>query len=500
LAGRDLAKQAREIFNKTLIDAPAQKVLAHIAVFLKSHNMRGYLVGGFVRDALLGRETADIDIAIEADALEIGPQLADSLQGKFVLLDEVNRIGRIIIPDWTIDVASFTGKIEEDLKRRDFTINAMAVDLQQLISENQNAVLVDPFGGRLDLDRGIIKMVTATVFQDDPVRLLRAVRLAAELDFAIDRQAEVEMEQAAPLIATVPGERVREELLRLLNASHGGQVFADMEKLGLLTALIPELQTLKGVEQPKEHHWDVFEHSLKSVSAADFILHQGAWEYQNPAVLNMVPWNETIAEYFDRPVSSGSTGRSLLKLAALLHDIGKPQTKALDENGRVRFLGHAETGAEAVESILERLRFSTKEARLVTLMVKYHMRPTQLSQDEMPTTRAIYRYFRDTGDAGIDTLYLSLADHLAARGPGLLPDQWEYHTSLVAYVLKEHFQQKAAGPVKLIDGNDLINVFGMKPGAEMGALLEEIKEAQAAGEVTDREAALEYVRKHLSAL
>ena len=493
-----MAKQAQEIFNKALIDAPAQKALANIADFLKYHSVSGYLVGGFVRDALLGRETADIDIAVGADVLEIGPQLADSLQGKFVLLDEINRIGRIILPDWTIDVASFNGKIEDDLKRRDFTINAMAVDLQQLISEKQNTVLIDLFGGRLDLDRGIIKMVSATIFRDDPVRLLRAQRLAAELDFTIDRQAEAEMEKAAPLIATVPGERVREELLRLLNASHGGQVFADMEKWGLLTALIPELLPLKGVEQPKEHHWDVFEHSLKTVSAVDFILHRGAWEYQNPAVLTAVPWNETIAEYFDRPVSSGSTGRSLLKLAALLHDIAKPQTKAFDENGRIRFLGHPETGAEAVESILERLRFSTKEVRLVTLMVKYHMRPTQLSQDAMPTARAIYRYFRDTGDAGIDTLYLSLADHLAARGPGLLPDQWEYHTGLVAYVLKQHSRQKETGPVKLVDGNDLINIFGMKPGAEVGALLEEIKEGQAAGEVMDREAALEYVRKYLS--
>jgi len=241
-----------------------------------------------VRDALLGRETADIDIAVGADVLEIGPQLADSLQGKFVLLDAIYRIGRIILPDWTIDVASFNGKIEDDLKRRDFTINAMAVDLQQLISEKQNTVLIDPFGGRLDLDLGIIKMVTATVFQDDPVRLLRAQRLAAELDFTIDRKAEAEIEKVAPLIAAVPGERVREELLRLLNASHGGQVFADMEKLGLLTALIPELLPLKGVEQPKEHHWDVFGHSLKTISAVDFILHRGAWEYQNPAVLTLV--------------------------------------------------------------------------------------------------------------------------------------------------------------------------------------------------------------------
>ena len=262
--------------------------------------------------------------------------------------------------------------------------------------------------------------------------------------------------------------------------------------------MIPELQQLKGVAQPKEHHWDVFEHSLKTVSAVDFILHEGVWEYQNRNILALVPWTEATAAYFDRPASSGSTRRSLLKLAALLHDIAKPETKTFDENGRMRFLGHPEDGAAVVESVLERLRFSTKEIKLVAAMVKLHMRPTQLSQDTAPTGRAIYRYFRDAGDAGIDTLYLSLADHLAARGPGLLPSQWEYHTALVNYVLKEHFKQKKAAPAKLIDGNDLINLFGMKPGAQMGALLEEIKEAQAAGEVTDREAALEYVRKYLS--
>jgi len=493
-----LSGKSGEIFDRALVEAPAFSLLSELARWLKNREPHAYLVGGLIRDALLGRETADIDIAVAADVPEIGPPLAEALYGKFIMLDAVNSIGRIILPDWTIDIAAFTGKIEDDLKRRDFTINAMAVDLQQLTAESQDAMLIDPFGGRLDLDRGLIRMVTPTIFRDDPVRLLRAVRLAAELDFTIEKEAEIEIEQAAPLIAAVPGERVREEFLRLLNASHGGQVLADMENWGLLTALIPELRPLKGVAQPKEHHWDVFEHSLKTVSAVDFILHQGVWEYQDRNILALVPWNETIAEYFDRAVSSGSTRRSLLKLAALLHDIAKPQTKAFDENGKMRFLGHPETGAEVVESVLERLRFSAKEVRLVTLMVQHHMRPTQLSQDAMPTQRAIYRYFRDAGDAGIDTLYLSLADHLAARGPGLLPDQWEAHTAQVAHVLQAHFQQKMTEPVRLIDGNDLINVFGMKPGVEMGALLEEIKEAQAAGELTDRAAAMEYARKHLS--
>ena len=344
MAGMDSFKGPQGGFDKTLIEPEAQSLLIQLSGLLKSKRVRAYLVGGFVRDVLLGRDTADIDIDIDitinTDVLKIAPQLADSLQGKFVLLDAVNRIGRIIIKDWTIDMASFSGDIEDDLARRDFTIDAIAVDLHQLVEKGQDAYLIDPFNGQNDLDMGIIKIVTDTAFKDDPVRLLRALRLATEFDFTIDRKTWIELKRAAPLISGVPGERVREELLRILNHSQGGQVFLDMDRLGLLTALIPELFPLKGVVQPKEHHWDVFEHSIHTVSAVDFILHQGVWEYQNEAALSLVPWTSSTAGYFDQPVNSGSTRRSLVKLAALLHDITKPQTKAFDENGRMRFLGH----------------------------------------------------------------------------------------------------------------------------------------------------------------
>ena len=486
-------------FNKDMIEPRALSLLAILDGLLVKQNVQGYLVGGFVRDVLLGRDIADIDIAVNADAAQIAPGIAASLHGKFVLLDDVNKIGRIILNGWTIDITSISGTIAGDLARRDFTINAMAVELHQLTAGGQTTPLIDPFGGRFDLDLGIIRIVSGTVFKDDPARLLRAVRLASELGFTIDRKAEVEIIRAAALIADVPGERVREELLRLLDSSRGGRIFEDMDKLGLLTALIPELIPLKGVEQPQEHHWDVFTHSINTVSAVDFILRQGVWEHQGAGILKLMPWSAATAEYFDQPVSSGSTRRSLLKLAALLHDIAKPQTKLFDDNGRMRFLGHPEDGASIVEGILDGLRFSAKEIKLVSLMVKYHLRPTQMSQNSMPTSRAIYRYFRDAGDVGIDTLYLSLADHLATRGPGLMAPQWEYHTQLVKYVLEEHLhQKKTAGPLKLVDGNDLMNKFGMRPGARIGELLEEIREAQAAGELTDRETALEYVRKHLA--
>jgi len=494
----NLSNEITSEFDKSLIEIHIKSVLTRLSEFLVSRSVHSYLVGGFIRDVLLGRDTADIDITVDADVLSIGPQIADQFQGKFILLDEVNGIGRIILKDLTLDIASFTGEIGSDLARRDFTIDAMAIDMNQLGLYNPDITLIDPFGGRTDLDRGIVRSVTNTAFSSDPVRLLRAVRLSFELGFNIDKKTELEISSSANRITKVPGERVREELLRLLVSSRSGHVFNYMDKLGLLTALIPEISLLRGVTQPREHYWDVLEHSINTVSAVDFILHQGVWDHKNKDILAKVPWTSSLAQYFDQSVSNGSTRRSLLKLAALLHDISKPQAKAFDENGRMRFLGHSEEGSMVVSSILERLRFSSKEVKQVSFMVKYHLRPTQMSQDKLPTRRAIYRYFRDIGDVGIDTLYLSLADHLATRGPDLLMANWEYHTRLVDYVLTEHVQQeKLVQPVKLIDGNDLINVFGMKPGPEIGRILEQILEAQAAGELTTREEALDYTRNYL---
>jgi poly(A) polymerase len=186
-------------------------------------------------------------------------------------------------------------------------------------------------------------------------------------------------------------------------------------------------------------------------------------------------------------------------MAALLHDIAKPQAKTIEANGRMRFLGHAQQGATASAIILERLRFSSREIKLVETMVKYHLRPTQMSQNGPPSPRAIYRYFRDTGDAGIDILFLSLADHLATRGPNLKLEPWQVHTQLVGYVLTKRFQEESVvTPPKLISGHDLIRLFGLSPGPQIGELLEVVCEAQASGELNTREEALSYIRQRLA--
>jgi poly(A) polymerase len=478
-------------------------LLTKVGSFLAGQNIQSYVVGGFVRDVLLGRDTADIDIALAGDALEIAPRLAVAVGGKYVLLDKVNRVGRVVMEaksQWQIDLSTLKGKIEHNLAQRDFTIDAIAVDLSQLGKNHTDIELIDPFNGRDDLHQGVIRAVAETAFERDGVRLLRAVRLAAELGFSIDNKTEALIQADSHLIAGVAGERVREELLRLLAIAHAGQILPYLDELGLLLAMIPELAQTKASQQPKEHFWNVFDHSIKTVAAVDFLLRQGIWEYADEEVLASVPWSPRLAQHFDSEVSHGSSRRLLLKLAALLHDIAKPQTKTTEADGRIRFLGHAQEGAVIAAKILERLRFSAKEVRLVEIMVRHHLRPGQMGHNGLPSPKALYRYFRDTEDSGIDILFLSLADHLATRGPHLNPAQWQEHVQRVEYVLTQRFQEeKLITPPKLVDGHDLINIFGLSPGPKIGEILESVREAQASGEVTTRQEALSYIREYLLA-
>jgi poly(A) polymerase len=510
---------------KLFISSRALSLLIRVSDFLTGRGVQSYLTGGFVRDALLKRATADIDIALADDALAVAPALATALGGRYVPLDEVNRVGRVVTGSqgapsatgrWQIDLSTIRGDIENDLRQRDFTVGAIAADIAavagqaQAIGEQDSRThpperlheidlpLIDPSGGGQDLGQRVIRAVTETAFTADAIRLLRAVRLAAELGFTIEAETESLIRRYCRHITGAAAERVREEVLRLFAAPGSGGFVRYLDTLGLLTAIIPELAPLKGVKQPPEHFWDVLDHSLETVATTGFLLRQGTLEYATDQVLEVVPWSAALAEHFAQPVSGNSTRGSLLKLAALLHDIAKPETKTIHEDNRMRFLGHAQQGATTVAGILERLRFSAREIKLVAAEVQYHLRPVQMSNQGLPSRRAIYRYFRDTADAGIDTLYLSLADHLAARGPRLNPADWQEHARMVGHVLEQHSQEESlVVPPKLVDGHDLINVFGLSPGPRFGELLESLREAQAAGEVATREEAIAYISRRL---
>ncbi len=489
--------------------------LNKISRFLQKRNTAGYVVGGFVRDQLLNRETSDVDITIASDTLDILPELAAVLDGKYFYLDEVNQIGRILLikntaeanrGNWQIDISSLKSTLNEDLAQRDFSIDAMAIDLEIFINMepktkdkpiSTKAEILDPFNGYADLKQGVIRTIREAAFKNDPIRLLRAVRLANELGFRIDKTTENGILGYRSLLAMVAGEKIREELIRMLELD-SGQSLHHLDKLGLLTTIIPEVEQLKGVSQPKEHYWDVFTHSLETVSAVDFLLRRSNYQHMNQEILRSIPCSTMLSDHFDEEIGTGSTRGTLLKLAALLHDIAKPQTKTIDLDGRTRFLGHTHEGVVMANLILERLRFSRREIDYILTLIKYHLRPGQMSNTGLPTRRAIYRYFRDTEDTGIDILFLSLADHLASRGPCLDIQDWQNHVKLVDYVIKQHEQEhNLIRPIKLVNGHDLIDLFAISPGPQVGELLEMVREAQATNEIKTRDQALSLIRQQL---
>jgi len=517
--------------------------LGKIARLLASQGKQGYIVGGFIRDRLLGRQTNDIDIAVSGAAITTAHEVAGEIGGKFVPLDEDNDLARVVMlegerqnqkfrgAEWHFDFSSFSQDIESDLARRDFTINAMALKLSHFITAsttiNMNSpelanlfegkqlhqALIDPFSGEEDLRNKIVRAVSEQIFEADAARLLRAVRLAAELDFTIEPETESLIRRHAQAIAEVSGERVRDELLRLLSLPRAAYHLRYLDELGLLLALVPELAESKGVEQPTVHFWDVFNHSLQTVAATEFLLRESDWEYGSKDMLATVPWSDTIDRHLSQEVSSGSNHKVLLKLAGLFHDIAKPMTKTIDATGRARFLGHSKEGAAMTASILERLRFSNREIRLVESLVYHHLRPVQMAKtgitknsenvsgenEELPTQRAIYRYFRDTGDVGIDILFLALADYLASRGPLASMEEWKRHCKLINYIMTEHDKQQAKIlPIKFVDGHDIMRAFGLAPGPLIGKLLTRVHEAHASGELSTKEEALALVRKELS--
>ena len=485
-------------------------ILDRVSRLLSQQGYQGYAVGGLVRDWLLGRGINDIDIAVNGDATSIARKAAGAIDGKFVLLDEVNKVARVVVGEgeqqWELDFSSFANNVAADLARRDFTINALAAELSQLAgalsqrpAPTTGVKLIDPFSGESDLKNGTIRAVSPEIFERDPARLLRAVRLAAELNFVIEPETEALIRRCSPLIASVPGEKTREELLKVVSLPGAARHLRYLDELGLLPALFPELAEGKGVEQPRLHFWDVFNHSLQTVAAVEFLIREDDWEYGNEQILAIAPWSEAMEKHLSREVSTGSNGKVMLKLGGLFHDVAKPRKKVVDDNGGAHFYGHAREGADMTVALLKRLRFSKRETDLVESLVCHHLRPMQMAGEGMPTQRAIYRYFRDTADAGSDILILALADYLASRGPLLDREDWEENCRLINYIITEHDKQQAKVlPEKLIDGHDLINIFGLAPGPLLGELLELVREAQASGEVAAREGALALVRKELS--
>ena len=446
-----------------------------------------------------GRWTGDLDIA--TDSLEVYQDLAQAMEGHVVWMDDDREIVRLIFPSVSgvshIDINRMRGTIVQDLAMRDFTVDAMALPISRDAMRAPRVHLIDPLGGLADLGGRTIRQVSASAFRDDPARLMRALRLAAQLDFEIDPETEARIKADSHLIDGVALERVRDELLGMLAEDRASRSLRAMDRLGLLCRVIPELEAAKGVVQPKEHYWDVFDHLIEAAGRVEVLL--GTDSGQPEFVGRLTPRFGEMESYFAQPVRDGQTRRTILKLAALLHDVAKPATMSVEPSGRIRFLGHSEDGADIAVEVLKRLRLSGQTVEMVRKMVRYHLRPAQMAPvGELPSGRAVFRYYRDLGDVAVDTLYLSLADHLAARGPDIEPGEWARQCRVVSHILGEGRERSAPEAMpRLLNGHDLMAIFSLSPGPKIGILLNVVQEAQASGDIDTREDAIELVRSRL---
>ena len=470
---------------------------------------RIWSVGGAVRDVLLERPVHDWDFAVERDAMGLARAVADALGGAYFPLDAERDTGRVVpkaVDDarLELDFAALRGvDLEADLAARDFTINALALD--------EMGTLVDPTGGKADLEAGCVRATGERVFRDDPVRLLRAVRLEAELGFEIEPQTEAWILRDAPLLALPAAERVRDEFARAM-ASQGATIYLQrFDEFGLLPRVAPELELLKGVTQSPPHCLDVWSHTLMTVDALEGVIAAIAGQAVEPLALAGVDpaaWGDLarvlgqftgdVTVHLAVEVSGGRDRALLLKLAALLHDVGKPETWSQGEDSRVHFYNHEAVGARIAAARLQRLRFSRDEVERVRVRVGQHLRMAHLARTERVTRRAIYRYFRATGDAGVEVVLLNLADHLAAWGPNLQEQRWARRLEVAEILLTHYFEHhgETISPPPLVTGHDMMAELGLSEGPEIGRLLEALREAQAAGEVSTREEALALARQN----
>lgn len=468
-----------------LAEYPQLKIIQKIAVKRRAWV---YLVGGFLRDVLLSRRQTDFDFAVEKNAVAFAKQFADSVKGAFVLLDDEHGCGRVVkkidgIP-WTFDFADFRAKtLKKDIASRDFTINTLYADLLKIKDgEEVHSHIVDLSGARKDLKKKIIRLVFDRAFQDDPLRLMRAYSLQATLGFKIEAKTAARIKKDSLLIRNVSMERVREELFKILSSPRAYQTLKDMDRAGFLQKVIPQIAVMFGVKQGGYHHLDVWKHSLEVLRQFELILED-------------IKENKEWSGYLNEVVASNHTRASIIKLTALMHDIGKPETKKVEPD-RTSFHGHEHVGRNITRIVAKHLKLSVRERHILEDTVLHHLRPGYLSNFKVPTEKSVFRYFRDTKDEAVSILLFSLADQRSTRGPLTTEKDQKHHEQICLGLVKRYFQEKKKVPlVRLISGNDLIRKLKLKPSPLFAKILSSVEEAQALGKITTKQEALAFAAK-----
>lgn len=487
--------------------APSSRgpLVDRVIAFIRGLDQPAWLVGGYVRDLLLGRPNHDLDVIVPEGGVRLARAIAAAFDGASFVLDSQRDVGRAILQDEAgaaldVDVARLrVPELLDDLALRDFTINAIALDVAGAPG------YFDPFDGRADLARTLLRAVTEGTFRDDPLRMLRGVRIAAELGFRIESATAGLIRRDAPLLRSVAPERVRDELLRILAAPGAWQHLRLLNSLGLLPYVWPESAAQIGVTQSPPHTQDVFDHTRSVLAHLEglyaLLWPEGPYHLPQPAPEDatvlaapaqwasagamLAPFAAALRRHLQLLLAAGRTRRELLPWAALAHDWGKPAKRTVDAAGQIRFFDHDHWGALLAEARTQALKLSSEEVAYVARLTDQHMRPGFLAHDFPPSRRAIYRFFREAETTGPDCVLLSLADHMATRAAEQAGEHWERRLATSRILLEAYFRQRVdlVAPPPLVNGHQLMTRLGLAPGPRVGELLEGLRESQAAGEV-----------------
>ena len=459
-----------------------------------------FLVGGTVRDLLMDVETHDLDFAVDGDGLEIARCLADHFRGAYVALDEERRTGRVVLPHWRgtgsmrtsgsfrLDIASMRGPdLVSDLRDRDFTINAIAVGQGE-----GGWRFYDPLGGLGDIRDRVLRTASPSSFTSDPVRTLRAVRMHIQFRCSLDPETRHRLSSAAPLLATVSAERIRDEWFNILMRPASAIALAELSELGLLQTIAAPMERLRDV-RCRDAQSDALTHSISVVAVLEqwwsaLLGQPSGFPLSMPgSFADVLP---ELLQRYDSRICDERTLLGLLKCAGFLHNIGKSQATGGDPQACSS--GHERVGAQIAAQLGRQWRLSNAEKLLLYVVVGAHTQPAQLAQEPVLSRRAVYRYFRETGERGVDAALVSLAHYVATWEPSPNDADWRRQADTVIGLLTAFFREHSTvvSPTPLLTGTDLLALFGLSPGPLVGRLLARLWEAQAADEVRTREEAL----------
>lgn len=441
---------------------------------------QGYLVGGFLRDLVLNKESCDLDFVVKKDtAKPLALLIAEKLDAHFVSLDEVNKIYRVVMSDKItyIDIAEcLHDTIEEDLRRRDFTINSLGYDLK-------NSKLLDVTGALNDLNARIISPICEKNITDDPLRILRAYRFQAELGFEPSQELKAMIQRHAPDLNKSAKERINVELVKLFAGQNALEALYSMDETGVLASIFPIISELKKIPPNSHHHLNLFEHSLETVN-------------QVAKYCESAP--ESIKEHFESTFFGAQKRIGYLKIAAFLHDIGKPQTWFIEpETNRHRFIKHDDVGSKLVVEILKNLKFSKKQIKYIQKLIKFHIYPANVVTGENFTEKSMMRFFRKMEDEVFDVIAIAHSDRLSALGPEITEDIVNKNINGLKTLTERFIELKneMAPLPKLIDGNEIMQILNIKGGPQLGEIINALNEAQIAGDISTREDAIEFIKK-----